>query len=531
MSRIIHYSKVIPGGNTTILVYDRLPRKHHAAIAKSLMSLHPDCEQVGFIEPSEDPKAVCRLQMMGGEFCGNASRSLVWLIATMYFGEQSTIPLAEIKKSLFNFSAAKALPNCSTYIDVEIKRASLPIEVSGYEGILSARACYNTSTAAVQNVIVPMPIRTSPDSIVRTTITREWSMPVDIVHLDGISHVLVEESVFRGIGGSDDLMLEARRILSDLELMQQEAAGVIFHNLLDDVVSIKPVVYVRETDTLIPETACGSGTVALVQYLAKESQHEVLMPVKQPTGLTIMAKVSIVDGVFQGATIAGDVQIVEEGEMAFTDFNLAKNVIIRQIKTVDEFSTYQDQLGALYAKIFADPPYYERFTVEEAISELHRTVEAVDGLFFIALDGEEVVGFGGSLPLSNFPEICQVLIDKKVVPDLASCSSYYYMSELGVDYAYRGEGLSHRLVDARLEKIPSQYDTVIVRTSISNNPTQHLYADCRGFNVLPGVYQQVVNRKFYPDADEPVMEPDERLFLVLDRTSVMANLTVKEAVR
>ena len=68
-----------PGGNITLLVLDATPIEARADLAKRLMAL-PDLaiEQVGYVTTP-----VCcgdtRLEMMGGELCGNASRSLGYL--------------------------------------------------------------------------------------------------------------------------------------------------------------------------------------------------------------------------------------------------------------------------------------------------------------------------------------------------------------------------------------------------------------------------------------------------------------------
>ena len=75
MTEKIHYVKADPSGNTTILVLDAIPKQEHASLAARL--LQPEyvgAEQVGFLTwPDND--ADIRLDMMGDEFCGNASRS------------------------------------------------------------------------------------------------------------------------------------------------------------------------------------------------------------------------------------------------------------------------------------------------------------------------------------------------------------------------------------------------------------------------------------------------------------------------
>ena len=82
----IVYCYVDPGGNPTVLVLNKVSRKSQAKVANSIFQkLTNSCEQVGFIEPAGDPNAQFRLQMMGGEFCGNAARAtgVFWALKSL----------------------------------------------------------------------------------------------------------------------------------------------------------------------------------------------------------------------------------------------------------------------------------------------------------------------------------------------------------------------------------------------------------------------------------------------------------------
>ena len=72
----ISYVKADPGGNTTILVLDAVPASRRAAVAGAILAC-PDlaAEQVGYIRFPAGAENGVRIDMMGGEFCGNASRS------------------------------------------------------------------------------------------------------------------------------------------------------------------------------------------------------------------------------------------------------------------------------------------------------------------------------------------------------------------------------------------------------------------------------------------------------------------------
>ena len=72
---MIHYSKINPSGNITLIVDSFVPRSEQSRAASALMQRDKSVEQVGFLEKPDDCTCIARLQMMGGEFCGNASLS------------------------------------------------------------------------------------------------------------------------------------------------------------------------------------------------------------------------------------------------------------------------------------------------------------------------------------------------------------------------------------------------------------------------------------------------------------------------
>ena len=70
----IRYIKADPSGNTTIFVLNPIAPAQRSTLAATLLS--SDCigaEQVGYLTMAQDEPI--RVDMMGGEFCGNASRS------------------------------------------------------------------------------------------------------------------------------------------------------------------------------------------------------------------------------------------------------------------------------------------------------------------------------------------------------------------------------------------------------------------------------------------------------------------------
>ncbi len=214
---------VWPGGNTTAIVAEGMPREQQAAAARAIMRQDPTIEQVGFFERPVDPGADIRLQMMGGEFCGNAAR-------------------------------------CAGYVwGAETGNTHVRLEVSGLSGFVD--------------------VDTRPD---RTTLRLPGSFFLDaaradhtIVDLAGIRHVIVE--------GKGDATTAGELIRRYRE--SHPAVGIMYLQRAGQALHLTPFVWVRETDTLIPETACGSGTIA-VAVAEHGSTRTAAARITQPTGET-----------------------------------------------------------------------------------------------------------------------------------------------------------------------------------------------------------------------------------------------------
>ena len=71
--RRLRFYKISPGGNATILILDPVAPEDRAPLARLLLDTnHIHAEQVGYLNLEARP---VRLDMMGGEFCGNACPS------------------------------------------------------------------------------------------------------------------------------------------------------------------------------------------------------------------------------------------------------------------------------------------------------------------------------------------------------------------------------------------------------------------------------------------------------------------------
>ena len=64
-----------PAGNITVFVLDPVEKAQRAAIAEKIMAIPAlKAEQVGYACTAED-NVDGHMEMMGGEFCGNATRA------------------------------------------------------------------------------------------------------------------------------------------------------------------------------------------------------------------------------------------------------------------------------------------------------------------------------------------------------------------------------------------------------------------------------------------------------------------------
>lgn len=198
-----HVLRANPAGNITLFVLDPVPSGDRAGLAARLMA-GSDIEQVGFVCPpllGSDG----RLEMAGGEFCGNAARAFGMLVS------QSRGGLPQVR--------------------VEISGCSSPVTVDVDWPGRAAQAS--------------MPL---PREVTRL---QADGRPGTLVDLTGIAHLVVE-----GIPPSLEFFQRVEPLLQSVPDL--EAYGVIFLN--QD--NLTPLVKVPSAGTLVWEGSCGSGSLA-----------------------------------------------------------------------------------------------------------------------------------------------------------------------------------------------------------------------------------------------------------------------------
>lgn len=251
----IDYIFVNPGGNPTVLVTSKILRKNQTDVANKIMELTAS-EQVGFIEPAKNPKACCRLQMAGGEFCGNALRSAAVYLAQSLYAQG-------IEKTNYEFI----------------------LESSGTDQLLSVTSFFNKKVNFWE-AEVEMPRLNKVNISNNKTFVCNTGMLGRQVDLPGITQILVDKSYFDSAVDFNELF----RSLYKKKQIIAPACGIIFYQKLTKKrFSITPVVYIRKTKTFVFETSCASGSVALVLNFGLNKSL-----VKQPSGCNLRVDINSV---------------------------------------------------------------------------------------------------------------------------------------------------------------------------------------------------------------------------------------------
>ena len=206
-----------PAGNITLLVETPVERNRYSAAASALLALPAlRAEQVGFFAAPRMGGAV-RLEMMGGEFCGNALRCAGLYCARQTGGGRRTIP----------------------------------VEISGCGRPLAVEPEPETGETWAE---MPLP--------------RTWERlaflgrELDALVFEGIAHIILP-------GETRPLPAERLRpaLRGAAERLEVSAVGLMRYDPAAG--ELLPAVYVRDTDSLVYENSCASGSTAAAVWQAR----------------------------------------------------------------------------------------------------------------------------------------------------------------------------------------------------------------------------------------------------------------------
>ncbi|MDO4469505.1 MAG: hypothetical protein Q4C84_06635 [Bacillota bacterium] len=244
-----------PAGNVTIFVMSPAKREEYPAISRELLCMEElHGEQVGFVEETQDGSF--HMEMMGGEFCGNATRSFGYLLSMLS----------------------------------QEKTEEVWVDVSGSQKKLKVAVDLEKGTARTE---MPLPLE-----IKEITVKGEsFSMIV----FEGICHIMVD-SAPKAQEFVDELIEEAK------QACLCDAYGVMFL----EGKQMTPVVYVESTASMVWESSCGSGSMGAAVYLSKAADTgEFVYEFYQPGGM-IEAYVKKEEGKVISCKMGGPVTISEE---------------------------------------------------------------------------------------------------------------------------------------------------------------------------------------------------------------------------
>ena len=244
-----------PAGNVTAIVCSDVPAAERARVAAQILRL-PELgiEQVAFLTEPRSGGEI-RLEMMGGEFCGNALRC------------------AGFYQALRNGAQGKSC---------------VFAEISGADGVQPVMADTAEGTAST---VMPLPLSVQPAGWADVQAAR--------VTFAGITHFVIDCA-------QPDETLVQRAIAAAPEA---SAVGAIFLDRAHG--SIKPVVFVRETASCVAENSCASGSVAAAVVLTADFADGITeIGIGQPGG-TLEVGVQRADGAVMGLSIGGAVRLTQ----------------------------------------------------------------------------------------------------------------------------------------------------------------------------------------------------------------------------
>lgn len=255
----LEITRADPTGNATALVLTPVRASLRARTASRVMELWDGwAEQVGFLSSAAGYDA--RLDMMGGEFCGNASMSAAACVAERLGAETLAARLA--------VSGASGSVNCL------VSRSG-----DGYSGSVS----------------MPLPVCAGYEELGIGGRT----LRLFTVRFDGITHVIAPNGALSRAECEAAARLWADRFGAD-------ALGVISFDR--DSAFMRPLVYVRGTASLVWESACASGTSAVGCMLALTGQ-DGRAALSQPGGV-MGVRASAAGGRVTSLEITGGVRLL-----------------------------------------------------------------------------------------------------------------------------------------------------------------------------------------------------------------------------
>lgn len=276
--RVLPFTKYSPCGNTTILVWDAsLSASERSRVAAEIIAPgHLGAEQAGYVDVAA---SVPRLEMMGGEFCVNATRAFAALLAEE--GRLSPEGGSPEGNALYGIVSVSGMPE---RLRVRVRRL----------------APHRFESAVLLDLPEAPPLEAVAPGI-------------HLVRVPGIAH-LVLDAVAHPLPADKDLGTAA--FFARFGLLGEDAAGCIWLHREPSGLRITPFVWVRGTGTTYAETACGSGTLAASIVCRDVHGDGGDLSLMQPGGEPL--RVALAESVHPGgwaAWVGGPVRLLAQGDV------------------------------------------------------------------------------------------------------------------------------------------------------------------------------------------------------------------------
>ena len=242
------YAVADPTGNITVLITSPYSADTRLRMIQEAFTKEPACEQVGFVMPG--PGSAVRLEMMGYEFCGNATLSTAALHAL----------------------STGITPGGNASVTVKSSGAEEPVVVSlkRFEDIPDGERLLPSFEGTL---VMPRP-------------QAGFFRGYPLISTEGISHLLVPESDFSEETAEKIIVEYAHELgVQALGMMLIDGTGSDPDDLFSsDMISIRPLVCVPGSDTVIWEHGCATGSTALGWYRWHLDHSVDHTEIKQPGG-------------------------------------------------------------------------------------------------------------------------------------------------------------------------------------------------------------------------------------------------------
>ncbi len=419
----VEYSIYVPAGNDTAFVYGlNYTPQQKKLINDAIMAKHSNVEQVGFVDPN---RKLFELQMAGGEFCGNATRSA----AAIYLnGKEGNLQMTVNVKDTINAGVDK---NGKAWCEIPL-----------YHG---------------------------------ADVITEKEPGIFIVKMNGMVTVVIQENVAKKyLENKENLKATGMDFIHQYNLEYSEAVGIMFCEREKGLLKINPIVWVKSINTLFYETACGSGTTAVCMVEAFLNHKSQVIDILQPSGMIITASIVYSEDEISKATILGNVETDGKKYSIEVLSEEENGMMKRRIGAITPDKI--DDFINLY-KVFKNPPYYEAWS-DEMICEEYKNL-LTDGYVCGYYLNDSCVGLVTFRPM-RLKDLHPVHYEH---PEKVA-----YLADITVLSEYRGQGIGTCLMRYACEVLRREgFEKVYMKTLEVGKSMSYDIAIKLGFKLLEGV--------------------------------------------